>query len=114
MSLARATLVSCVLLNQPPAASNARRPRHAYAIFYRYEGQECSKNIFYGGATPNQQIEPALMFSLRNLGTEFYLVGSDYGKCFSSHEASLLSCWFEFNYALPNRRYSARYFSAGL
>ncbi|MCX5927373.1 MAG: transporter substrate-binding protein, partial [Cyanobium sp. LacPavin_0920_WC12_MAG_63_22] len=30
-------------------------------LFYpiQYEGQECSKNIFYSGATPNQQAEPA-------------------------------------------------------
>jgi urea transport system substrate-binding protein len=26
----------------------------------QYEGQECSKNIFYTGAAPNQQIEPAV------------------------------------------------------
>ncbi|HAZ41451.1 MAG TPA: urea ABC transporter substrate-binding protein, partial [Methylococcaceae bacterium] len=33
-----------------------------HLLFYpiQYEGQECSSNIFYGGATPNQQIEPAL------------------------------------------------------
>ena len=44
----------------------------------QYEGQECSKNIFYSGATPNQQIEPAVDWALRNLGSDFFLVGSDY------------------------------------
>ena len=28
----------------------------------QYEGQECSNNIFYTGATPNQQSEPATKF----------------------------------------------------
>ncbi len=44
----------------------------------QYEGQECSKNIFYTGAAPNQQIEPAVDWLLTNKGKEFFLVGSDY------------------------------------
>lgn len=44
----------------------------------QYEGQECSKNIFYTGAAPNQQIEPAVQWLFDNKGTEFFLVGSDY------------------------------------
>lgn len=44
----------------------------------QYEGQECSQNIFYTGATPNQQIEPAVDWLLENKGKEFFLVGSDY------------------------------------
>ena len=44
----------------------------------QYEGQECSKNIFYTGAAPNQQIEPAVGWLLANKGKEFFLVGSDY------------------------------------
>ncbi|MEO1620441.1 MAG: urea ABC transporter substrate-binding protein [Cyanobacteria bacterium J06632_3] len=44
----------------------------------QYEGQECSKNIFYTGAAPNQQIEPAVTWLLENKGTDFFLVGSDY------------------------------------
>lgn len=44
----------------------------------QYEGQECSKNIFYTGAAPNQQIEPAVEWLLENKGTQFFLVGSDY------------------------------------
>ena len=44
----------------------------------QYEGQECSKNIFYTGAAPNQQIEPAVDWLLKNKGKEFFLVGSDY------------------------------------
>ncbi len=44
----------------------------------QYEGQECSRNIFYTGAAPNQQIEPAVDWLLQNKGKEFFLVGSDY------------------------------------
>lgn len=44
----------------------------------QYEGQECSKNIFYTGAAPNQQIEPAVDWLLENKGKEFFLIGSDY------------------------------------
>jgi urea transport system substrate-binding protein len=44
----------------------------------QYEGQECSKNIFYTGAAPNQQIEPSVDWLLQNKGKEFFLIGSDY------------------------------------
>jgi urea transport system substrate-binding protein len=44
----------------------------------QYEGQECSNYVFYTGATPNQQIEPAVDWLLENKGKEFFLVGSDY------------------------------------
>ncbi len=44
----------------------------------QYEGQECSNSIFYTGAAPNQQIEPAVDWLLKNKGKEFFLVGSDY------------------------------------
>ena len=56
---------------------------HDGLLFYpiQYEGQECSKNIFYTGAIPNQQVEPATLFMLRRspaAGKPFFLVGSDY------------------------------------
>lgn len=45
----------------------------------QYEGLESSKNIFYTGATTNQQIVPALDFLKEKKGiTSLYLVGSDY------------------------------------
>ncbi|MEB3295309.1 MAG: urea ABC transporter substrate-binding protein [Synechococcales bacterium] len=44
----------------------------------QYEGQECSNNVFYTGAAPNQQIEPSVEWLLKNKGKEFFLVGSDY------------------------------------
>ncbi len=44
----------------------------------QYEGQECSKNIFYTGAASNQQIEPAVKWMFENKGQNFFLIGSDY------------------------------------
>lgn len=44
----------------------------------QYEGQECSKNVFYSGADPNEQIEPSLVWLLSNYPKNVYLIGSDY------------------------------------
>ncbi|CRF28653.1 urea ABC transporter%2C urea binding protein [Mycobacterium tuberculosis] len=49
-------------------------------FFYpvQYEGLEASPNIFYTGATTNQQIVPAVTWLLENKGKKFFLLGSDY------------------------------------
>jgi urea transport system substrate-binding protein len=50
-------------------------------LFYpvQYEGLEASENIFYTGATTNQQIIPALEYLKNDLGVQkLFLVGSDY------------------------------------
>ena len=49
-------------------------------LFYpvQYEGLEASPNIFYTGATANQQIIPALDYMVEEGLTDVYLVGSDY------------------------------------
>ncbi|MEE4025554.1 urea ABC transporter substrate-binding protein [Gordonia sp. PKS22-38] len=44
----------------------------------QYEGLESSENIFYTGATTNQQIVPALDYLKEQGVTSLYLVGSDY------------------------------------
>ncbi|WP_342045185.1 urea ABC transporter substrate-binding protein [Bacillus sp. OTU530] len=44
----------------------------------QYEGMESSPNIFYTGATTNQQIVPAVSWLLQNKGKKFFLIGSDY------------------------------------
>ena len=47
----------------------------------QYEGRECSPNIMYTGATPNQQSEPATEFMFKYSPAKkkpFFLVGSDY------------------------------------
>jgi len=43
-----------------------------------YEGLEQSPNIIYTGAAPNQQVIPAIKWSLDHIGRRFYLIGSDY------------------------------------
>lgn len=49
-------------------------------LFYpvQYEGLEASPNIFYTGATTNQQIIPAMDYLKEQGVTKLYLVGSDY------------------------------------
>lgn len=44
----------------------------------QYEGAEESRNIIYLGATPNQQVVPAVSWAFQKLGKRAYLVGSDY------------------------------------
>jgi urea transport system substrate-binding protein len=44
-----------------------------------FEGNECSKNVVYTGAVPNQQVLPAIEYLWDKLGKrKFYLLGSDY------------------------------------
>jgi urea transport system substrate-binding protein len=47
----------------------------------QYEGEEMSPQIFYTGATPNQQLIPAAEFMMSKEGgskKKFYLLGTDY------------------------------------
>ena len=44
----------------------------------QYEGMEASPNIMYMGASPNQQIVPAIEYCAENFGKKMFLVGSDY------------------------------------
>ncbi|QDV32352.1 urea ABC transporter substrate-binding protein [Tautonia plasticadhaerens] len=65
------------------ASRKAVRPiveQSDHLLFYpvQYEGCELSPNIVYLGAAPNQQIIPAVSWSLDRLGTSCFLVGSDY------------------------------------
>jgi urea transport system substrate-binding protein len=52
---------------------------HLLVYPVQYEGMESSPCIIYMGATPNQQIIPAVEWAVRTAGKKrFYLVGSDY------------------------------------
>ncbi len=44
----------------------------------QFEGNECSPNIMYSGAQPNQQILPALDWAFERGLKKIFLVGSDY------------------------------------
>ena len=54
--------------------------KHNHLLFYpiQYEGLESSPNIIYTGAAPNQQITPAIKWSVDHLGKRIFIVGSDY------------------------------------
>lgn len=44
-----------------------------------YEGEECSKNCFYTGAVPNQQLNEFVPWIMKTLGRKkFYLIGANY------------------------------------
>lgn len=43
-----------------------------------YEGRECSKNVIYTGAVPNQQQDDFIPWLVQNFGKKFYLIGSNY------------------------------------
>ncbi len=56
---------------------------HNGLLFYpvQYEGEECSRNVFYTGAAVNQQAIPAAEYLMSEEGGEykkFYLLGTDY------------------------------------
>lgn len=44
----------------------------------QFEGNECSPNIMYSGAQPNQQILPALQWAEEKGFKSYFLIGSDY------------------------------------
>ena len=44
----------------------------------QYEGMEASPNIMYMGASPNQQVVPAVDYCAETFGKRMFLVGSDY------------------------------------
>ncbi|GGE07236.1 urea ABC transporter substrate-binding protein [Polymorphobacter glacialis] len=44
----------------------------------QFEGNECSPNIMYTGAQPNQQILPALRWATAEGYKNYFLIGSDY------------------------------------
>lgn len=54
--------------------------KHNHLLFYpvQYEGLETSPNIVYTGAAPNQQIIPAVTWSMEKNWKKVFLVGSDY------------------------------------
>lgn len=43
-----------------------------------YEGRECSKNVIYTGAVPNQQQDDFVPWLVEKFGKRWYLIGSNY------------------------------------
>lgn len=75
--------VSAIFGGWTSASRKTMKPvfeKYDHLLFYpvQYEGLEQSPNIVYTGAAPNQQAIPAVDWAFENLGTRFFLVGSDY------------------------------------
>lgn len=47
-----------------------------YPVYY--EGNECSSNVIYTGAAPNQQITDSIPYCYENFGPKGFFIGSDY------------------------------------
>ena len=78
-------------------------------LFYpvQYEGQESERNVFYTGATPNQQAIPAVEY-LMNVDkvTRWYLVGNDY--VYPRVTNNILKAYLELN-EVPEEDIEIRY-----
>jgi urea transport system substrate-binding protein len=77
-------------------------------LFYpvQYEGQEQSPNVYYTGATPNQQAIPAVDFLMSPKGgafRQFYLVGTDY--VYPQVTCTILNNYLECRGIGPSRRW---------
>ncbi|PSB32973.1 ABC transporter substrate-binding protein [Chlorogloea sp. CCALA 695] len=75
--------VACVLGCYTSASRKSVLPvfEEKNAILYYpvyYEGNECSSNVFYTGAAPNQQITDSIPYCAKNFGKKGFFIGSDY------------------------------------
>ena len=75
--------VECVLGCYTSASRKSVLPvfQEKDAILYYpvyYEGNECSSNVFYTGAAPNQQITDSIPYCAKNFGKRGFFVGADY------------------------------------
>ena len=75
--------VSCVLGCYTSASRKSVLPvfEEKDSILYYpvyYEGNECSSNVFYTGAAPNQQITDSIPYCFNNFGPKGFFIGSDY------------------------------------
>ena len=63
---------------QGGVAGRSRSQNNLYWYPTLYEGRECSKNVIYTGAVPNQQQDEFVPWLIKNFGKKFYLIGSNY------------------------------------
>ncbi len=54
------------------------RQNNLYFYPTLYEGRECSKNVIYTGAVPNQQQDDFVPWLVEKFGKRWYLIGSNY------------------------------------
>lgn len=51
-----------------------------------YEGFEQSPSVIYLGSVPNQQIIPGVRWAIENIGSSFYMIGSNNMRSFVAHQ----------------------------
>ncbi len=72
-------IIGCYMSNARQAVMPAVERRNAVLVYPSpYEGFEYSRNVFYGGAVPNQHIMLLARHLLRQGARRFYLVGTRY------------------------------------
>lgn len=65
---------------EPKSGAASVRRRNSLLLYPTYyEGYECSKNVIYTGAVPNQQLPNFIPWIIKTLGKKkFFIVGSNY------------------------------------
>ncbi|MFU0504442.1 transporter substrate-binding domain-containing protein [Pseudaminobacter sp. NGMCC 1.201702] len=72
-------IFGCYMSSSRKAVLRAVERRNGLLCYpAQYEGFEYSRNIIYCGAAPNQNSTQLGEYLLNNVGTRFYMVGSDY------------------------------------
>ena len=71
--------------------------KHDALLWYLcpYEGFECSENVVYYGACPNQHIVPLFEYMLPRIGTKAHLIGTNYIWGWETHRIArelLMAC----------------------
>jgi urea transport system substrate-binding protein len=68
--------ISSAMRNAVGTVTTKERTVYDYPTYY--EGGYCHEGVFVTGAIPNQQVERFVPWVMENVGTTFYIAGSDY------------------------------------
>jgi urea transport system substrate-binding protein len=68
--------ISSAMRNAVGTVTTKERTVYVYPTYY--EGGYCHEGVFITGAIPNQQVERFVPWVMENVGTTFYIAGSDY------------------------------------
>jgi urea transport system substrate-binding protein len=68
--------ISSAMRNAVGTVTTKERTVYVYPTYY--EGGYCHEGVFVTGAIPNQQVERFVPWVMENVGTTFYIAGSDY------------------------------------
>jgi urea transport system substrate-binding protein len=68
--------ISSAMRNAVGTVTTKEKTVYVYPTYY--EGGYCHEGVFVTGAIPNQQVERFVPWVMENVGTTFYIAGSDY------------------------------------